>query len=354
MRIGIDVRTVRSDRAGIGIYTQCLVNALSGVRQGEPLVLFGAPDTRWDLLPSGAGISHRVIRQKGAWWHLEAARLARELDVYHSPSSLFVPFLLGRRAVVTVHDLVPFRMPEVSSAKTWWTHRAFGATLRRIGAVVAVSRHTESDLRAHMPGLRTPVTVVHEAPRPGFVPGSSEAGPARYLLSVGTLEPRKNLPMLLRAYARAVRKDPELPELVLVGKLGWKNEEFQRLVADPVFTGRIRLLGYVGDEELYRWFCGAWAFVFPSKYEGFGLPVLEAMACGVPVVTSTGSSLPEVAGEAALFADPTDEVALCEQLLQLQDPGVRAEYARRGLERASRFSWETAARETLEVYHSLA
>jgi len=350
MRIGIDVRTVRTNRAGIGIYTQCLVNALAGVREEEEFVLFGAPDTRWDLLPSGGGFTPCVVPAQGVLWHMHAAWLAREVDVYHSPSSLFVPCLLGRKAIVTVHDLVPFLMPEVSSAKTWWTHRAFGVTLRRIAGIVSVSHHTASDLRTLLPNLRTPVRVIHEAPRPGFVPGSA-IPEAPYFLSVGTLEPRKNLPTLLRAYARALRQDPDLPPLVLVGKLGWKNEEFQQLVADPIFEGRLRLLGYVSDEELYRWFCGAWAFLYPSKYEGFGLPVLEAMACGVPVVTTRNSSLPEVAGEAALMVEAADEAGLSECLLELRDAEVRADYARRGLERAGHFSWERAARETLSVYH---
>ena len=354
MRIGIDVRTVRVQRAGIGIYTQLLVEALATVRQQEDLLLIGAPDTCWDLLPSGPGIQQQTIPGPSALWHAKAAWLARRTDVYHSPSSFFAPAMLPGRSVLTVHDLVPFLMPHVSSGKTWWTHRAFGFTVRRVGGVIAVSQSTAQDLLRVVPNLKTPVTTIHEAPRPAFKPeGGPSPYPFDYYLAVGTLEPRKNLPMLLRAYRQAAQSAPDLPKLVIAGKLGWKNDEFARMVEEPWLRERVHLAGYVPDAELLRLFQGAIAFVYPSLYEGFGLPVLEAMACGTPVITSSCSSLPEIGGEAALYVDPTDEAELSAQLLKVRDPAMRQERSRLGLEQAARFSWEAAARQTLALYHEV-
>ncbi len=355
MKIAIDVRTVQKQRAGIGVYTQLLVEALSQVGSAEHFILVGGPDTAWDYLPSGSHITPHTITGSPLVWHWKAAHLAKHVDVYHSPSSLFVPLLVPERSVLTVHDLVPFLMPEVSNAKTWWTHRLFGMTVRRVSAIISDSRHTAQDVRRLFPRMTTSISTVHLAARPEFKPSQlvREAVPDPYFLAVGTLEPRKNLPRLVRAYRSALIADPELPRLVIAGKLGWKNVEFERLMAAPELQGRVHLAGYVPDEELLRLFQGATAFVYPSLYEGFGLPVLEAMACGTPVITSACSSLPEIGGEAALYVDPTDETALYSQLLKIRRPEVRQELSRLGLEQASRFSWQEAARQTLALYHGV-
>ncbi len=353
MRIAIDVRTVRNRRAGIGIYTQHLVGALAEIRQDEDFILLGASDTAWGLLPSGSGFNHRSLTGATLRWHLQAASIARQVDLYHSPSSLFVPAMVPDRAVLTIHDMVPFLMPEVSNAKTWWTHRAFQSTVGRVKALIAVSQNTATDLLKVMPGLSTPISTIYEAPRPAFRPLGlmPKPYPFDYYLAVGTLEPRKNLPMLLRAYRKATEAVPDLPKLVIAGELGWKNDEFETLLADPWLRERVQLAGYISDEDLLRHIQGAIALVYPSRYEGFGLPVVEAMACGTPVITSACSSLPEVGGNAVLYVDPGDEAALCNQLLKIREPEVRAELSRLGIAQAARFSWEETARQTLALYH---
>ena len=355
MKIAIDVRPVKAQRAGIGIYSQNLVSALSKIRDDEEYILLGDPDTSWSALPSGPGFKTVTIEGHASLWHLRAAKLGRGVDVYHSPSSLFVPLLLRERAVVTVHDLVPFVMPEVSNTKTWWTHRVFGLAVRQAGAIIAVSQHTASDLRMVVPGLTTPVWSIHEAPRTDFFPRSNAGKTCTpYLLAVGTLEPRKNLATLLRAYRLAGRKDDSLPKLVVVGKLGWKNTEFEKCLADEWMKERVELTGYVSDKRLRELFQEAQAFIYPSRYEGFGLPVLEAMACGTPVITSTCSSLPEIGGNAAIYVDPHDEQELSEAILRVQDPKIRRDLAAQGIARASEFSWETTARETRAVYQTVS
>lgn len=356
MRIGIDVRTVQAQRAGIGIYTEHLVRALQEVRQDEAFVLFGSPDTAWDRLPAGTGFEHRRIPHGGLRWHLEAAKRTHDVTVYHSPSSLLVPLMIPAKAVVTIHDLVPFLMPEVSNFKTWWTHRLLRHTIQRVRRIIAVSANTAQDLSRVIPDLRVPVVTIHEGPRPWFTPASKPrfegtgTDPSDYFLAVGTLEPRKNLALLLRAYQRATEIDPSLPPLIVAGKLGWKNHAFESLLSDPALASRVHLAGYVTDERLLELFRGARAFVYPSLYEGFGLPVVEAMACGTPVITSAVSSLPEVGGDAALYVDPHDETGLSERLLAMRDDHLRDDLRERGLRQAASFSWERAARETLAVY----
>lgn len=355
MRIAIDVRTVRAQRAGIGLYTELLLGGLAAIRQQEAFTLVGAPDTCWDLLPSGPGFRHVSLGGPGAFWHLKAAAIARQVEVYHSPSSLFVPLMVPDRSVLTVHDLVPFLMPEVSSAKTWWTHRVFRRTVTRLRAVITDSRSTAQDLEDMLPKLPPSVETIPLAPRPAFRPANppQQPFPFDYFLAVGTLEPRKNLPMLLRAYRKAAATAPDLPKLVIAGKLGWKNAEFEAMLADARLRERVHLAGYVSDAELLALFQGAIAFVYPSLYEGFGLPVLEAMACGTPVIASSRSSLPEVGGEAALYVDPTDEAEWSATLLRVQDPGVRATLSRSGIAQAARFNWTETARRTLAVYHAV-
>lgn len=349
------MRTVKKHRAGIGTYTQLLVEALTKVCADEHFILVGAPDTAWEYLPTGSQITAHIIAGSPLTWHWQAARLAQCVDVYHSPSSLFVPLLVPQRSVLTVHDLVPFLLPEVSNAKTWWTHRLFGQAVARVRAIIADSEHTTHDLRRLFPGITTPISTIHLAPRPEFKPmvPFQEASPDPYFLAVGTLEPRKNLSRLVRAYGKALQAAPDLPRLVIVGKLGWKHANFEKLLAALALQGRVQLAGYVPDEELLRLYQGASAFVYPSLYEGFGLPVLEAMACGTPVIASSSSSLPEVGGEAALYVDPTDEDELCKRLIQMKDANLRLAKSRQGLEQARRFSWEETARKTLMVYRTV-
>ncbi|MGH9937663.1 MAG: glycosyltransferase family 4 protein, partial [Blastocatellia bacterium] len=175
-----------------------------------------------------------------------------------------------------------------------------------------------------------------------------------YLLYVGTIEPRKNLLTLLRAYDELLRTTPRRPQLVLCGGRGWLCDEVFKLVEDLRLQDQVRFTGYVEDADLPALYSAAEAFVYPSLYEGFGLPPLEAMACGAPVITSDVSSLPEVIGEAGLTHAPNDARALTAAMAKLLGDETTREYFRRaGLKQASNFSWERAARETQSVYDEL-
>jgi glycosyltransferase involved in cell wall biosynthesis len=260
--------------------------------------------------------------------------------------------------VVTVHDLTLLTHPEWHEASKV---RYFGWALRRAvrsaRRVLCVSATTARDLAERLevaPG-RIDVTRLGTDLRPA---GEAEVAALRrrlgldgpYLLGLGTVEPRKDLPTLVRAFASLAGELPH--RLVLAGLAGWGQGALAAAVAQSGVADRVLLTGYLPEADKAALFTGADVFAYPSRYEGFGLPVLEAMACGTPVVTTTGGSLPEVAGDAALLVDPGDPDALAAALAKLAgDPAARQAAAARGRTRAAAFTWERCAAETAAAYH---
>jgi glycosyltransferase involved in cell wall biosynthesis len=293
------------------------------------------------------------------WTHL---RLSVELAL-HPPDLLLVPahvlpLLHPRRSVVTVHDLGYLHEPQahrrLDRLYLDLSNRYHVCAATRL---LAISQATKDDLVRRYGVAPERVIVTHLAAgadmRPVDDPARVVAVKSRcgiagdYLLYVGTLQPRKNLARLVQAFALVSAQHPTL-QLVLAGKKGWMYEEIFAQVRRMGLERRVVFTGYVDGEELPALYSGALAFVFPSLYEGFGMPVLEAMACGAPVVAANTSSLPEVAGDAALLVDPTDVAALSAALSRLAgDPALRSDLRARGLVQAVRFSWERCARETL-------
>ena len=292
-------------------------------------------------------------------------------DVVHS---MRTPLPAGSRIsarmrALTVHDVIPLLHPE-------WMYQGAEPEVRAImssidverDCVVANSETTAADVAALLGMSRerifvTPLAAAADVFHAGEPAGRIDQVRARYgipggmyVLSLCTLEPRKNLPHLIRAFFRLVDQE-RLPELhlVLVGPTGWKAEDlFATLEQRPDLGSRIRLTGFVPDEDLAALYAGARVFAYPSLYEGFGLPVLEAMQCGTPVVTSNTSSLPEVAGDAAVSVSPGDGDALCEALRRvITDDAWAAELRRRGLARAGLFSWDRTADLTVRAYRRM-
>ena len=285
------------------------------------------------------------------------------LDVLACPVNVR-PLLPVPPAVVTVHDLVFLRYPErFRRSKRLYLQALTGWSVRRARRVIAVSESTADDI-AQLLGLpRRRITVIpngidNPALRP--LPPDKVAAfrrakdlPERVILYVGTLEPRKNLPALIRAYA-AIRAETGAT-LVLAGGKGWFYEEIFRTVRDLGLADVVRFPGYVPDAELPLWYNSAEVFAYPSLYEGFGLPALEALACAVPVVAANTSALPEVVGQAGLLIDPADDAALAAALRAvLTDPALAARLRAAGPPQAARFSWDAGARRTLAIYESAA
>jgi len=282
------------------------------------------------------------------------------VHIVHSPVPAAVPPVRsGQRLVVTVHDVAFLARPELFPPVWRVMYRAgLRAAVRRAHALIAVSRHSGEELirRTRVPADR--VHVVPLAASPQEPNPDPEAALAKlkvrtpYILFVGTLEPRKNLIRLVRAFRRlALRGLPH--RLVLAGPIGWQSQGLLREASEDA-PGEVVLVGQVEPAELDALYRSADAFVYPSLYEGFGLPVLEAMSRGVPSVVSASSSLPEVAGEAAVPVDPMSVAGLAEAIEQvITDPGLAARLREAGLRRAARFSWDQSARLTLDVYKAV-
>jgi glycosyltransferase involved in cell wall biosynthesis len=264
--------------------------------------------------------------------------------------------------VVTVYDLSFLRFPE--AFRTW--NRRYLTCFTTLSArharrVIAISESTRRDVVEMLGVPADRVDVVYCGLDDIFRPlptgdvarfRQQRALPERFILFLGTLEPRKNVQTLIRAYARWRKAEPGIPRLVIAGGKGWYYSQIFAEVERLELTGDVIFPGYVMREELPLWYGAAELFVYPSRFEGFGLPVLEAMACGTPVVTTNVASLPEVAGDAALLVSPDDEAQLMEAMRRaLTDHTLRHTLRARGLAQASAFSWERTARQTVATYH---
>ncbi len=352
LRVTLDVRSVRRRREGIGNYALALAEGLAGfLGAGEgaekrvAVVLLGDRHTAWDVLPA---FPHRS-GPDGPLWHAWAAATASRLaDVYHSTGSYFAPLLTAKPVVLTVHDIVALRHPATQSRWTRWTQGALGLALHQARVVLAVSAFTAQEVASEFPRAAGKIHPVLHAARPLGPPATGGPAldvPAAFILAVGSLEPRKNLVTLLRAHARMA--DP--PPLVLVGHRRWRGAELDRALADH--PRAVRILTDVSDAQLAWLYSTCSVFAFPSRYEGFGLPVLEAMACGAPVVAARAAAIPEAAGDAALLFDPDDPQELAIALGRvLGDPGLRADLMQHGKLRAAERTWIDVARETVKLY----
>ena len=294
------------------------------------------------------------------WEQLLAPLLLRQngADLFHGVLNV-LPLACPVPGVVTVHDLAFIRFPQTFRAyNRTYLDFATRMSVRRAVQILAVSEHTKRELVGLLGVPAERVVVTPNAVRAHFRPPEpatlaafrvSKGLPERFVLYVGTLEPRKNLTTLLSAYAEIARRH-DVPLLVGGGK-GWLYDAvFQRL-EELGLRERVHFVGYIEEEELPLWYAAATVFVFPSIYEGFGMPPLEAMACGTPVITSNSSSLPEVVGDAGLMVAPTDASAFATALDQvLSDAALHDELRTRGLVRAQAFAWRTTAERTLAAY----
>lgn len=362
MLVGIDAsRALRTPRTGTENYSLYLIRALAAMDTSHRWRLYADRQPPPGLI-QGADVHWRVIPFPRLWTHL---RLAWEVT-WRPPDVLFVPahvVPLARRcpAVVTVHDLGylyhgaahrPLDRAYLRASTAW--------NARTARVVLADSQATRRDLIAHAGCDPAKILVAYPAGAEGLAPVSDPGQLARvraryhtgerYWLYVGTLQPRKNLGTLIQAFARLCREQvwPADVRLVLAGRAGWYHERILAAARASGVAARIVLPGYVAAEDLAALLSGALGFVLPSWYEGFGLPVQEAMACGAPVICSNVSSLPEVAGDAALLFDPANADALAAAMARLwREPALREDLSRRGPRQAARFTWARCAETVL-------
>ena len=360
MRIGIDADPIVDGGGGVGRYTLELVSHLTRLASEEELILCSTrPGRAWALSERWGG-QFRVI---SAPKPLLAVRTWLDrLDVYHGTNYRLRGY--GRRGtVLSIHDLAIECTPGL--ARHDWIARRKSEKTKRMAhqatVVVVGSEHTARDVVEVMGVPREKITVINYGVGEEYYPERTAGGReaisrryalprGRYVLFVGTLEPRKNLPTLIAAFSRLSRIRRSHC-LILAGTLGWRIQEVYEAVARCGLVGQVIMPGYLPTDEVRTLYSYADLFVYPSLYEGFGLPPLEAMGCGAPVITSNTSSLPEVVGDAALQVDPRDAEALAHAMESvLEDESLAAILRARGFDRVKRFSWEEMARRTLEIY----
>ena len=367
MRIAIDAHSVGARLAGNETYAINLIEALAEIDQSNQYTLYVTKQSaverfanRWPNFTVQRTLPHTPLVRIPLTLSRELRR--RPVDVLHVQYT--APPLAPCPIVATIHDLAFEHLPETFNRRSWMQLRlTVRHTARRAAQITTLSEYSRQDISQTYRIDPERIAVTPAAAAPMFKPVNNETELQRvretygidrdYILSLCSIQPRKNLLRLIEAYSLLRRLHPEgkLPTLVLAGKRGWLENETMTAGQRDELSGNIRFTGYVADEHLSALYSGASCFVYPSYFEGFGLPILEAMKCGTPVIAGDRTSIPEVAGEAALLFDPFDVDSLVAALKRvLFDSEYRATLSVKGLQRASEFSWQTTARLTLNAY----
>jgi len=366
-----DISAAVHAHPGLGRYADSLGQALLKAHR-DSLALFYYGDETVSPPPGLEDVPRRVVMAGRKRWRLQVwlSQLARRsfdhllpgARLYHATEHLLMP-LRSVPTVLTVHDLIYRLFPRYHKVQNYaFLNVAMPTFCRRADAIIAVSHRTKQDLVQYYRVPPDKVTVIYEAAAPRFVPQPQAkiaevrarySLPERYLITVCAIEPRKNHAGFLRAFEDLCREDDGL-YWVIVGSKGWLYEGFLAALERSPAQRRVILPGYIEDDDLAAVYAGALACVFPSFGEGFGLPPLEAMSCGTPVVSSDAFSLPEVGGDAARYFSPHDPEQMADVLRPvLADPDLRAKMREQGLDQAARFSWQKAAQETWTLYQTL-
>jgi len=367
-RIGIDATALPPQPAGAGIYTINLIRSLAALNPDFELYVFAQQSSRrlielensgsinWVLLPDKSP-PHRLV-----WEQTGLPGLVRKtgLDLLHSPHYTR-PVSLGCASVVTFHDMTFFLYPRYHTFfKRIYFPAAMRKSARSADALIAVSENTKADIIQHLGISASKIHIIYHGVDDRFKPISDKNFlntisqkynlPAGFILYVGVVEPRKNLVSLLSAFHELNKNNNNLI-LVIAGQPGWGYNEVKKIVAGYNLKDSVILAGFIPPEDLPAIYNLAKIFVYPSIYEGFGLPVLEALACGTPTITTRVSSLPEITGDAGILVPPGDDEALRMALQTLlEDEKEQNRLSKMGPQRAVRFRWNRTAQETLDVY----
>lgn len=372
MRVGILYTAALRQRGGIGRLTRGLVETLMQVDQQNQYTLLITRDAPLERLPQlPPNFRVRTIPITERWltrlWHRLDVPLAADwwtgsLDLFHAPDFVLPP-LHRAPGLLTVHDFSFMRHPNGAVPRLReWLNRVVPKSVHRAHHILADSESTRRDIIEILHAPPEKVTVVGAGVETRFHPIKEPEQhqlvrekyqlPSQFVLGLGTLEPRKNFTGLIEAFNQVAADLPQL-HLVIAGGKGWLYEDIFKAAANSPSSERIHLIGFVDDADLPTLYSMAHLFAYPSHYEGFGIPVLEAMACGTPVVTANNSSLPEVAGDAALMVPSTNSDMLANVIHRLStDITLRSQCKRRGLVQAKHFTWHQAAKKLLQVYQA--
>lgn len=373
MLVGLDGYPLSEPRTGVGHYTLELARTLARISPQDEFELVSPapfdPDAQVEIdranLPNLRTVNPKASSIRGHWWSMGLPLYARRagFDVFHG-TNFDVPFWKRRRSVVTIHDLSPLLHPDKHRTKTVRRARLrLPLVVRLADTIITPTDSVKGEVCQRLGVKADKVTAIPSAARVGFRPMPlAQTIPVRkrlgveddFLLFVGTLEPRKNLLTLLKALEQIVGDSSLRPQLVIAGGEGWLMDEFIAFTRKATISDRLCLTGYLKDDELCALYSSCKAFIYPSVYEGFGLPPLEAMACGAPVIAGRIPALQETLGSAALLVEPLDVEGLAKDIAGLlHDESRRNRLRSAGLQHAAKFSWERTARLTLGVYREL-
>ena len=365
MRVGIDAHSIGNHKTGNETYSYNLVKELSLLpSNGDEYIIYLTKGGVWNGLGLNGRLTHRRIRPATPYLRIPVAfpleSRMRRLDVFHA--TYILPSWLKCRTVLTVHDICYERFPEFYTRADYWRNKlAIPWSCRRAGRIITISEATKRDLVELYRLDPERITVIYLAASEDYKPLDPASCRERlraayqitepFILCVGSLQPRKNLSRLLRAFAQLKVKDRIPHKLVIAGQKAWLCDGIFETLRKQALETEVILTGYVPAEDLPIFYNAASFLAYPSIYEGFGLPVIEAMACGTPVMTSCGSSLEEVAGGAAILVDPYSVSSMADAMeIIANNPELQKNLGRRSLANASRFSFRKMAEQTRYVY----
>lgn len=364
MKIAIDIRDACGEKTGKGWYTYHLVHALlKQDSKNEYLLYTNMAVNDFDTYKNA---EIQIVKVKGIRWHWATLKniLSQKVDLFIAPTSYIIPAIAPKslKICTVVHDLIALLFPKNHNKKAVLIEKmTIGKALKKSSFIIAVSQNTKNDIVKKFSLNKEKIDVVYPSVGSDFVPLEVKLNvwkqerhlPKKFFLCVGTLEPRKNLEKTLEAHALLIdssKKKNENPHLVIIGARGWQFKKIFAKLQDLGTAEYVVFKGYVTNEELVKYYNSALALVFPSLYEGFGLPPLEAMKCACPVITSALGSLPEVVGDAALMVNPHNAEDLAKAMKKLYDnEELRLEFSLRGLQQAEKFDWKKSARQFLNL-----
>jgi len=347
MQIGIDIEPINKSKEGIGFYVQNLVEGLARIDHHNSYFLYSRQDPKLNL-PGNFQIV--TIKTREPFWHWGVIRDVRKknISIYHSTHSYQPALFIKKGLVLTIHDLSSLTHPEWHSLKVRLLGKLLPFAARRAWRIIVPSHSIANELKDKLDLNKGKLAVTYEAASDVYKQSSHLRNDN--VLFIGTLEPRKNLVRLIKAYSTLT----DLPgKLVIAGKKGWYYQEIFDSVKKYGLQDRVQFLGYVSEEEKIKLFQTSKIFVFPSLYEGFGLPVMEAMKSGIPVVTSSGGALEEITSGAAVLSDPTVTDQIARNIRRLyDDKKLYLSAQEQGLSRSKDFNWDQTAKQTLQIYES--
>jgi glycosyltransferase involved in cell wall biosynthesis len=371
IRAGINSLQVRGAKSGVGRYISCLLEEMLPMATDMEFVNYvnsfneqnyDFPNNNYRPQPWGSNHASKWVRLLYEYAFLPRQLRKDNLSFFHAPSNL-LPMRKACPYIVTIHDMSYFvDTTRYTKSKVFYWQTVTKRTVKLADYIITDSEYSKGDILKFFSFDADKIIPIHIAPHASFKPVDSDLVTdsflkkynlkrKRYILNVGTLEPGKNQSRIVQAFHRFLKKTGEDFDLVIVGDKGWLYDDVYRRIERLGLKDRVHITGHIPDEDLVLFYNCALFFIFPSLNEGFGLPVLEAMACGLPVIASHSSALPETAGKAAIFVDPYDVQAIAHTMEDLAgDREQREKYRKKGLERAKKFNWKKTAESTLSVY----